>query len=80
MRNEQHRPRVHARELGQLFLHHHPCLRIERAEWLVHQQYIRVEHIAARDGNTLLHTARELMRKCRFVALQAHQVYVAFDA
>src|SRR2546423_14156961 len=42
MRNEQHRPRVHARELGQLLLHHHSCLRIELTEWLLPQQYILV--------------------------------------
>ena len=80
VRDEQHRTRVDARQLDQLFLHDDARLRIERAERLVHQQHVRIEHIAAGDGDALLHAARELMRICGLIALQSHQFDLARDA
>ena len=53
--DEQHRARVLARKLDQLFLHHHPGLRVQRTKGLVHQQHIRVERVGAGNRHALLH-------------------------
>ena len=55
----------HAREADELLLHHDAGLRVERAEGLVHQQHLGIEHIGARDGDALLHAARKLVRERR---------------
>ena len=46
----------------ELLLHDDAGLRVERAEGLVHQQHLGLEHIGARDRDALLHAARELVR------------------
>ena len=57
------------RQADELLLHDDAGLRVERAERLVHQQHLGIEHIGARDGDALLHAARKLMRKGGLVCL-----------
>ena len=71
--DEEDRPRIDAGEPDQLLLHHDARLRVERAERLVHQEHVGLEHIGARDGDALLHAAGELVRKGALVALQVHE-------
>ena len=58
----------------QLVPHGHARLLVERGERLVHQQHGRVLHQAARDGDALLHAARQLVRVAAAEALQADQI------
>src|SRR5215470_6260425 len=61
MGHEQHGFfRLHP-DLQQLLLHHFTGLRVERCEWLVHQQDLRVHDQRARKVHALLHAARELV-------------------
>src|SRR5438874_3224809 len=78
--DEEHRARAHTRQLDELLLHHGTRLRVERAERLVHQQHVGIEHVAPRDGDALLHAAGELMRERRLVPLQPHEPDMPFDA
>ena len=80
MRDEQHGARMTPRQAHQLLLHHHARLRIQRAEGFVHQQHLRVQHIGARNGDALLHAARELVRVGLLVAAKPHQLDVVSDA
>ena len=47
--------------------------RIERAEWLVHQDKFRIVHERACNGRALLHAAGKLVRILLLVALQPDQ-------
>ena len=64
----------------QLDLHVLAQLLVERAERLVHQHELRVEHERAGQRDALLLAARELARQAVGHALQAHHVERARDA
>ena len=55
----------------ELFLQHHPRLRVDRGERLVHQHDFGRVGERARDGDALLHAARQLVR---ILVLDAVQV------
>ncbi|MCA1556616.1 MAG: hypothetical protein LC747_08000 [Acidobacteria bacterium] len=57
MRHEQDGVVLGTRNVEQQALHAPACLRIERAEWLIHQDHARVVDERARDRHALLHAA-----------------------
>src|SRR6185437_14344390 len=58
----------------QLLMHERARLRVERPERLVHQQDRRLDRQRARDGDALLHAARELRRETVLEALEVDEV------
>jgi len=54
-------------------------LNIERAERLVHQKQIRVDHQGAGQADTLAHPAGQLLGIGALVAAEADQVYRALS-
>ena len=57
----------------QLALHLAAQLQIQRAQRLIKQQRVRIEHHRARDGHALTLPARKLGRHALFIAFQLHQ-------
>src|SRR5262249_32292272 len=55
-------------------LHDLAGLRIQRGEWLVHQQHIRIDGQRARKIGALSHAARQLMREVMLEAAESDQV------
>ena len=49
-------------DLHDAFLQMRPCQRVERAEWLVHQQNLGLHRQRAGDADALLHAARNFRR------------------
>ncbi|OFT87956.1 hypothetical protein HMPREF3115_15030 [Burkholderia sp. HMSC10F09] len=62
VRDEQQREARVVPQPQQLFLHLAARQRIERGERLVHQQHARLHRERARNGDALLHAARQRMR------------------
>ena len=60
-------------DLLDLHLHLVAQVLVERAEGLVHQHHVRMEHHCPRNGDTLLLTARQLPGEAIGVLLQPHQ-------
>ena len=60
-----------ARQHLQVVLHHHPGLRVERAERLVHQDHVGAIHQRAGDRAALLHAAGQLAGKILLEAGEA---------
>ena len=61
-------------------LHILPELRVKRGERLVEKEHLRVVDCGARNGDTLLLTARELLDRPLFEALQVHELDHLRDA
>src|SRR5450755_157561 len=58
----------------QFIAHGHAGLFVERGERLVHQQYRRILHQAARDRDPLLHAAGQFMRMTFAEAVETHEL------
>src|SRR4051794_2633431 len=59
---------------NKLFLHFELCLRIERREWLIHQDDARVHQQRPRNAYALVHSARQFGGVMMFEAPQADQI------
>src|SRR5215467_8213839 len=65
-------------DLEQLILQEFTRLRIERAEWFIHQNHLRLIGECTGDGGTLLHAARKLSRIFVEVLLEADHTEETF--
>src|SRR5712671_3397122 len=74
MRDKQHGLPGLRPDLEQFRLHEFPCLRVERRERFVHQQYDRIGRQRAREVCPLLHTSREFRWVVAFESLEAHKI------
>src|SRR5260221_683198 len=63
-------------DLAQLVLHDTPCLRVQRAERLVHQQHLRPVGERTGDLDPLLHAAPQLARILVLLAAQADELQI----
>ena len=76
MRDEHDGAAVPLPDRNKLFLHFELCLRIERREWLVHQDDARVHQQRPRNAYALVHSARQFGGVMMFEAPQADQIDV----
>jgi hypothetical protein len=80
VRDEQHRLLAHAPHGQQVVLHAPARLRVERAEWLVHEHRVGLVDEGADDRDAFLHAARELVRVVLLEALEAHHAQILVGA
>ena len=79
MRDQYNRRSLSLPNTQDFLLHAHSSQRIEGCEWFVQQQDFRTPHQCSRDGHSLGHAARELVRIFIFEHIQPNQADVVLS-